>query len=142
MVGDLSLLCRFSDDEGHGTCDLSTFYDRNPIGKGLDFGDDPQNCEPFLWYSFSLQCPCPVKYIVTTPLPPLEYIVHGIFLGSRPYDILGSSLRKDSLERALHKANGYTPIGSETALVRNGLGLWARSEPMIAAGTPGLPPTS
>jgi hypothetical protein len=107
MLGDMLLLCRLSDDEAHYTIDLITFYDRNPAGKGLDFGDDPGNREPFLWYSVTLQCRISMKEIARTPLPPLEDIIHGIFVGLRPCDIPTSPLREE-LERALRKADAYS----------------------------------
>jgi hypothetical protein len=40
MLGCLSLLCRFSDDEGHYTIDLIIFYDQKLAETGLNFGDE------------------------------------------------------------------------------------------------------
>ena len=107
MMGDISLLCHFSDDEGQSTSELHTFYDRKTAGKGLDLGEGHVKRKPFLRYSAELNFQHSVKDIVKTPLRSVEDIAYGIFLELQTCDIPNSSFRKD-FERALRKADAYS----------------------------------
>ena len=51
----IPLLCPFSQEEGYTYTINLYFYDRNPVGKELDFDSNPEQKEPFSRYAVSFQ---------------------------------------------------------------------------------------
>jgi hypothetical protein len=55
LLDNIPLLCPFSQEEGYTYISNIYFYDRNPAGKELDFGSNPEQKELFLRYAVSFQ---------------------------------------------------------------------------------------
>ena len=56
---------------------MSHFYDRNSVGRGLDFDENPEHKEEFYRYAVHLTCTSPTKDIIYMHLPPLEDLAKG-----------------------------------------------------------------
>ena len=55
LLDDGPLLCPFSQEDGYIYTHNLYFYDRNQVGKELDFDSNPDQKEPFLRYVVSFQ---------------------------------------------------------------------------------------
>jgi hypothetical protein len=59
------------------------FFERNPTGRGLDFGEIPDQKADFLRYAIQLNCINPIRDIIKSPLPSLEEIARGVSIRLR-----------------------------------------------------------
>ena len=48
------------------------FYERNPVGRGLDFDDRPDDKTDFVRYAVELRCLSPIVDTKKSPVPPLD----------------------------------------------------------------------
>ena len=80
------------------------FYERNPVGRGLDFKDTEDIKSDFLMYAVDYQCQNPIAEIKKHPLPILEELVDGVSLQLMTGLQSGREPRKD-LDRALKDAD-------------------------------------
>ena len=81
------MLCPFSEDDGTLSYrELDYLYEKNPATKGLDFGDYPEEKEPFLRYSASFQLQNRVEELQRYSLPSLHDLSDGIEHELRLYD--------------------------------------------------------
>jgi len=62
----------FFNDKRESENHILYFYERNPVGRGLDFDDYPENKSDFVRYALELRCLNPAVDTKKTPLPPLE----------------------------------------------------------------------
>jgi hypothetical protein len=74
---DTSPRTAFLNEEGNYDQTVIHFYDRNPIGRELDFDESLGRKEDFLRYAVQLTCNNPIENIIHTPLPPLENLARG-----------------------------------------------------------------
>ena len=74
---DNLLKIKFITTKGYNEEHLIIFYERNPIGRGLDFIDNPDSKEDFLRYAVELQRLNPVADTRKSPLPLLEELAEG-----------------------------------------------------------------
>ena len=71
-------LCPFPQDEGYTYTSNLYFYDRNPVGKELDFDSNPEQKELFQRYAVSFQLQNRTEDLSHLSLPTLSNISHGI----------------------------------------------------------------
>ena len=81
-------------------------YDRNPVGRGLNFAENPEQDEDLLRHAFELHCLNPVQDIALHQLPQLEEIAQGTFILLNGVTQTDTQQRRD-LDQAL-RAPGTT----------------------------------
>jgi hypothetical protein len=90
----LPVLCPFSEDDGTLSYRELYLYEKNPATKGLDFGDYPEEKEPFLRYSASFQLQNRVEELQRYSLPSLHDLSDGIKHELRLYERRGTHAQR------------------------------------------------
>ncbi len=78
ILQDRGIIISLLNNEGEHQHAPIYFYERNPIGRRLDFNDFPEQNADFLRYAVQLKCINPIRDITKSQLPPLEEIASGI----------------------------------------------------------------
>ncbi len=71
------------------------FYDKNPVGRGLECKEFPSQKANFLMHVVQLNCVNPVRDITKCPLPPLDKIAQDIHIKLQDVIQKGTLSRKD-----------------------------------------------
>jgi hypothetical protein len=82
---------------------LLAFYERKPVGRGLDFIENSDSKEEFLQCAVELQCLHQMAYTRKTPLPSLENLAEGATFLLEAGLSLGTKLMHDH-EKAIREA--------------------------------------
>jgi len=68
----------FFNNKREGEDHIQHFYERNPVGRGLDVDDYPEDKSDFVNYAVELRCLNPVVDTKKTPFRPLEDLAEAV----------------------------------------------------------------
>jgi hypothetical protein len=106
MLDDIPLLCPFSQEEGYAYTSNIKFYDRNLVGKELDFDSNPEQKEPFMRYAVSFQPHNRTEDLSRLSLPSLSDISQDIALEMSQLHRYHTPARK-ALDKLLRSKDSY-----------------------------------
>ena len=78
MLDEKGLKFKFYNDKRAGEEHTLHFYERSPVGRGMNFNDHPDDKTDFVRYAVELHCLKPIVDTKKSPLPPLEDVAEAV----------------------------------------------------------------
>ena len=78
MLAEKGLRFTFYNDKRAREEHTLHFYERNPVGRGLNFNDHPDDKTDFFRYAVELRCMNPIVDTKKSLLPPLEDLAEAV----------------------------------------------------------------
>ena len=78
LLEEKGLVITFYNDKREVKEHTQHFYERNPLGQGLDFDDHPDDKINFVRYAVELRCLNPIMDTKKSPLPQLEDLAEAV----------------------------------------------------------------